>query len=184
MWQGFSWFILSIVEARVVDFPLPVAPVTRTRPLGFLQREVTMSTGRPHSSKVLILNGMSLMAQPTRPLCMKTLTLKRLIVDTPKDMSSSRSFSNLAICSFASMLYASVLASSGESADVSTGTSLSSILNCTGEFAVMCRSEAFLSFIIFRSLFISCAITPPFLPGYHVLPFFLGPGDRLFGLFE
>jgi hypothetical protein len=34
MWEFRSELILSSMAARVVDFPEPVGPVTRTRPLG------------------------------------------------------------------------------------------------------------------------------------------------------
>ena len=34
IWRSLFWFICSIIAARVVDFPLPVGPVTRISPRG------------------------------------------------------------------------------------------------------------------------------------------------------
>ena len=61
-----SELILSTMAASVVDLPEPVGPVTRIRPLG---RSAICSTiaGRPSSSKVRILTGMTRMAQATAP---------------------------------------------------------------------------------------------------------------------
>jgi len=104
IWQFLSEFILSTIDASVVDLPLPVAPVTSTRPLGLLQRSSATLNGRPHSSKLIMCSGRSLTAAPTYPLCTKTLTLKRPSPSMPKETSSSSSRSNFSICCGLSML--------------------------------------------------------------------------------
>ena len=43
--------MISIMEARVVDFPLPVGPVTRISPLGLLHKNSETTSGRPEFLK-------------------------------------------------------------------------------------------------------------------------------------
>ena len=50
MWSFRSMLILSIIAASVVDLPLPVGPVTRTRPRGF-SASVDSTIGNPSSPK-------------------------------------------------------------------------------------------------------------------------------------
>lgn len=50
--------IYLIIAARVVDLPLPVGPVTKTKPLGKLQRRFT-SAGKPNLSSSGTLKGMA-----------------------------------------------------------------------------------------------------------------------------
>ena len=57
MWSCRSALILSIIAASVVDLPLPVGPVTSTRPRG-RSASLTMTGGRPRSWKLLIRSGM------------------------------------------------------------------------------------------------------------------------------
>jgi len=76
-----SWrvsLILSIIEASVVDLPLPVGPVTSTSPRG-LSVMSSMAFGRPSSPKLLISCGMVLNAAPIEPRWKYTLTLKRAV---------------------------------------------------------------------------------------------------------
>ncbi|OPZ71417.1 MAG: hypothetical protein BWY80_01331 [Firmicutes bacterium ADurb.Bin456] len=84
----FSLLIRSIIAARVVDLPLPVGPVTRTRPSGFWARWVRIS-GRPSSLKV----GMRVLSRRmTRAVlfrCRKTFTLTLVIPGREKEKSSS-----------------------------------------------------------------------------------------------
>ena len=58
MWIGFSWFILWMMAARVVDLPEPVGPVSRTMP--FLSFAMSLScTGSPSSATVGIAFGIT-----------------------------------------------------------------------------------------------------------------------------
>ncbi len=57
-------FILSITDAKVVYFPVPVAPVTSTKP--FSSSTILFITfGKPSSSKVGISHGITLKAAAT-----------------------------------------------------------------------------------------------------------------------
>ena len=58
--------ILSIMDASVVDLPLPVGPVTRTSPRGLSVMSST-ALGRPSSPSVFISCGMVLKAAPMVP---------------------------------------------------------------------------------------------------------------------
>ena len=64
------------MAARVVDLPLPVGPVTSTRPLGISQK-LFSTGGRPSCSKVMIFEGIWRSTAPTPCLSRKTLTRKR-----------------------------------------------------------------------------------------------------------
>ena len=64
----------SRTEASVVDLPLPVTPVTRTRPLVSFAM-VSSTLGRFSSSKVCIFIGMTRRTMPTAPLCWNMFTL-------------------------------------------------------------------------------------------------------------
>ncbi len=48
MWALRSLLSLSIIEAKVVDLPVPVGPVTKMSPLGFLS--ISLATGGTPSS--------------------------------------------------------------------------------------------------------------------------------------
>ena len=65
-----------MMAASVVDLPEPVGPVTRTNPRGLWQKECR-TLGRPSSSMVLMLTGMSRKAAPACPRWKKALTRKR-----------------------------------------------------------------------------------------------------------
>ena len=62
-------FIRSIIAASVVDFPLPVVPVTRINPLCSIEIFL-ITSGRCNSSIVGILMGITLKTIPMVPLCM------------------------------------------------------------------------------------------------------------------
>jgi hypothetical protein len=53
-----SMLILSIIAASVVDLPLPVGPVTSTRPRG-RSASVASTCGSPRSLKLRIFSGIS-----------------------------------------------------------------------------------------------------------------------------
>ena len=53
MWQFLFSLIWSIIAASVVDFPLPVGPVSRISPLSFIAKLFTKG-GIPSSSELLI----------------------------------------------------------------------------------------------------------------------------------
>ena len=66
----------SIIAASVVLLPLPVVPVTSTRPRS--SSAIFFSTGgRPSSSMVLTFTGMTRSTTPMVPRCWKTLQRKR-----------------------------------------------------------------------------------------------------------
>ena len=64
MWSFRSLLILSIIAARVVDFPVPVGPVTSTNPLGFLINSLTIG-GMPNSARLRISKEMARKALST-----------------------------------------------------------------------------------------------------------------------
>ena len=76
MWALRFSLMRSTMAARVVDFPLPVGPVTTTRPLFNVQKFRTHS-GSPSCSAETIFTGIFRMTEPTPFRSMKTLTLKR-----------------------------------------------------------------------------------------------------------
>ena len=94
MWPFRSRLILSIIAARVVDFPEPVGPVTSTSPRGFSaifaidggQAEVLEGLDR--------MNGICRMTIETQPRCLKQLPRKRARFWMPNEKSSSSSISN------------------------------------------------------------------------------------------
>ncbi len=88
IWYFLLWFIKSTMEARVVDLPLPVGPVTNIRPLGSMDKSFTIG-GIPNSSIVGIVKGIILRAIPKLPLCLKTLILNLPTPELEKDISSS-----------------------------------------------------------------------------------------------
>ncbi len=103
MWPLRVRLMVSTMAASVVDLPLPVGPVTRTRPCVRLISS-RHTGGRPSSSKEWIWYGIWRMAMLVTPRCMKTLARKRLIPWMPNEKSSSRSFSNRFFCSSLRML--------------------------------------------------------------------------------
>ena len=66
----------SIIAASVVLLPLPVVPVTSTRPRSSLATFLS-TAGRPSSSTDLIVTGMTRMTMPIVPRCWNTLQRKR-----------------------------------------------------------------------------------------------------------
>ena len=98
--------------ASVVDLPLPVGPVTRRSPFCFLEKSSTMG-GSPSPLKSSISKGIWRIAMLVTPRCWNTFALKRESPCTPKEKSSSFSFSNRFCCSSVMMLYAICLLTSG-----------------------------------------------------------------------
>ena len=76
MWSERSRLIMSTIEARVVDLPEPVGPVTRTKPRG-LRVNSASGAGSPSCSRVLISLGIRRKAALIEPRWKKTLTRKR-----------------------------------------------------------------------------------------------------------
>ncbi len=98
MWSRRDELMRSMIAARVVDLPLPVGPVTSTKPRGSSASSATMG-GKPRSSSPRISNGMARKAPATAPRCMNTFARKRDRPFTPKEKSSSLLFSNFTFCS-------------------------------------------------------------------------------------
>ena len=97
------WLILSIIAAKVVDLPLPVGPVTSTRPRG-RETRAAAAGGRPIWSSDGADSGMTRKTAPTEPFCMNRLPRKRASPSTPKEKSSSFSSSKSFFCCSVSTL--------------------------------------------------------------------------------
>ena len=93
MCSGWLVLMMSTIEARVVDLPDPVGPVTSTRPRGRLARPLT-TAGTPSFSSGTIRYGMARSTAPTESRCTNTLSRNRPTLATGWDVSSSRSDSN------------------------------------------------------------------------------------------
>ena len=78
----------SIIAASVVDLPLPVGPVTSTRPRGFIA-SCSHTLGSPSCAKVGITIGIARMTIETAPRCFMTFTRKRATPGTEYDVSMS-----------------------------------------------------------------------------------------------
>jgi hypothetical protein len=77
------WLLMkSIMAARVVDFPEPVAPVTSTRPRGSMAIFL-ITGGRLSSSRSGQLKGMTRNTMLAEPRWEKMLTRKRPMPGTP-----------------------------------------------------------------------------------------------------
>ena len=87
-----------MIDASVVDLPEPVGPVTSTSPLGLFAIS-EMTSGSPSSSNERILKGMVRIAPATAPRWRNTFARKRERFFTPKERSSSLSFSKWIFCS-------------------------------------------------------------------------------------
>ena len=94
VWRWF-WLMVSIRLARVVDFPEPVGPVTRTRPRDSLVRFTTEGI-RPSSWGVGMRAEMTRRTAAGPRRCWKTLTRKRDTFGMAKEQSSSQSLSKRA----------------------------------------------------------------------------------------
>jgi hypothetical protein len=88
----------SISEARVVDLPEPVGPVTSTSPRGS-SASLTTEGIRPISAGEGIFAGMTRSTAPTPLRCSWTFTRKRETPGRLSEVSSSWAASNLARCS-------------------------------------------------------------------------------------
>ncbi len=94
MWSGFVRLMMSTSDAKVVDFPDPVGPVTSTNPR---RRSVNdlMASGRPSVSNSGISCGIGRRAAATVPRWSETLTRNRPTPAMEWEVSSSCSASNL-----------------------------------------------------------------------------------------
>jgi len=75
------------MDAKVVDFPDPVGPVTMTMPLFFFAKSVTIF-GSPSSSEEGTSKGNRLMANATLPRCRYTFALNLPRPGTPNEKSA------------------------------------------------------------------------------------------------
>ena len=140
----------SRTEASVVDFPLPVTPVTRTRPLTSLAM-VSSTLGRFNSSKVCIFMGMTLNTMPTAPLCWNMLTLNLPSPGTLYAMSSWWYSRKCSFCtSFITRIAALAISSGASLSWFLTGTSWPCTRRIGGTPALRCTSEALLLTAILR----------------------------------
>ncbi len=76
MWLARSRLMMSMIDARVVDLPDPVGPVTSTRPRGMNAKLLTCA-GTPNFSSGRMSNGIMRMTEPMDSRCMNTLTRNR-----------------------------------------------------------------------------------------------------------
>ena len=90
MCRAAVWLMWSIIAASVVDLPLPVGPVTRTRPRS--SSASCLNSGGAFSwSRLRMLVGMVRNTAAAPWLVLKALTRKR--ADSPNEMAKSISFS-------------------------------------------------------------------------------------------
>jgi len=75
-WSRSAWMMWLMMAAMVVDFPLPVAPVTMISPRR-ASAMVLMTAGRLSGSKSGMANGMVRITAPQVPRCLKMLARKR-----------------------------------------------------------------------------------------------------------
>ena len=140
----FRWLIIA---ANVVDLPVPVLPVTRTKPLGFSASDLQIA-GRPNSSIVGTSNGTRRMARLMVPRCTNALILKRA---KPRMLYAKSSSSSLRkLCFWFSLVTCSK--ASFRSGGVTWGMPsitlrTPSIRRMGGLMTLRCRSEAPLSTI-------------------------------------
>ncbi len=113
MFKALLVFIISINEARVVDLPLPVGPVTRTRPLD-KSHNFFISSGRPSCSKPGIVKGTALKAAANVPLCFIMLPRNLATPLTAYEKSSSSWLSSLSFCSEVNIDVIKLFTSSGD----------------------------------------------------------------------
>src|SRR2546430_13802530 len=66
MWQARVWLMWSSIDARVVDLPQPVGPVTRMSPWGSCVRR-SVTGGSPRSWEDGISNGVARTPSPQDP---------------------------------------------------------------------------------------------------------------------
>ncbi len=93
MCSGLVRLMMSINEARVVDLPEPVGPVTRTRPCRS-SVNIRTESGMPSVSNGGISWGMARKTPATVPRCWKTFSRKRPTPGIECEVSSSFSASN------------------------------------------------------------------------------------------
>src|SRR6266849_9084385 len=151
------------MAARVVDFPLPVGPVTNTSPRGRpANRRAT--SGRPSSSMVGTPMGMARTAAPQEPRCWKTLTRNREIPGTLYAKSISRRSRKTLICSGVIMLSMRAWAPSAVRAGRSSRWCSFPFTRRIGWFPTLrCRSDAPRSLTTDNSCLISMLIPPVFM---------------------
>jgi hypothetical protein len=139
------------MAARVVDFPLPVGPVTTTNPLG-LSANVSRILGNPKSLRFGTSNGMTRMAAPKAPRCLYAFTLKRPIPESPMEKSTCPSSSKTCLLSLLIMdiTRRSVSLAERRLKSSSIALSLPVTLNIGGSPTVICKSDAPLSTAAFN----------------------------------
>ncbi len=94
MWPCIVALMRSIIAASVVDLPLPVGPVTRTRPRGFAASVLQIS-GSPRSSNEGIFAGMLRSTIEMEPRWRMMFTRKRATPETEYEQSKSPRSSNV-----------------------------------------------------------------------------------------
>ena len=96
IWRALVWLIMSIREARVVDLPEPVGPVTRR------DHAEVRRTGAPHGDPQLFerlyLERDGAETAPTASRCWKTFNRNRPTPGTTCEVSSSRLVSKRSLC--------------------------------------------------------------------------------------
>ncbi|MPN57657.1 hypothetical protein SDC9_205351 [bioreactor metagenome] len=130
------------MAAKVVDFPLPVGPVTSTNPLGFSAKVFRIS-GCPSCSKVGILSATNRMTMATVPRCRNALIRNRLNPGIAYEKSNSPVVANLSRCSNVVSCSNNAFVSLGIKGAWSLKTRLPFSLNAGGTPTVICKSEAF-----------------------------------------
>ena len=99
IWRSLFWFICSIIAARVVDFPLPVGPVTRISPRGSIAILYKM-VGIFSSSSVGIVEFKSRIVAAIFFCWRNTLTRWRHPSDVRIAKSASFPFAKCLFCGF------------------------------------------------------------------------------------
>ena len=94
--------ILSIIDARVVDLPEPVGPVTRISPLGFAASSFKTG-GSPSISSEGMVELRSLIVAASFPSCLNTFTRCLLPSEEHIAKSASSPSSRSALCSSVSI---------------------------------------------------------------------------------
>ncbi len=174
MFKALLVFIISINEARVVDLPLPVGPVTRTRPLDN-SHKLCISLGSPSCSNFGMVKGTALKAADNVPLCFIMLPRKRAIPLKAYEKSNSSSLLSFSICSCVKIDLTRPSTSSGVSGAYSVDL-IFPLMRIAGENpAIRCKSDACFSTVRFNKsiivfLYASFVIIfSPAITGYQLI---------------
>ena len=141
IWSLLSWLMTSIIEARVVDFPEPVGPVTRTSPLG-RKRMSLHAIGSPICSSVSRLLEIVRRTRAIFPRARNAETRNRALSPNAKPKSTVPSC--WSFCWFASLVidFMRYSVSSGCIGGTSSGVSSPCSRRVGGEKQGRCRSLA------------------------------------------